>query len=224
MRKNRGILLWVLLFVFLTTYNFDLSKWTEKLPLQIKKIEIFGLVNLDETEIQRELNPFYGESIVFFNIKKLREYLNKYDFIKDVTFKKIYPDTIRVIIVEYPPIGLFIKKNKKYVLIRNGQKADVDKFDKIDSLPIVKGLNADKHFHNFYNSIEAVNFDIKIIKEFNFFEINRWDIILKNGKVIKLPKKNYKKSLIKFISIYNRENINNFEVFDFRIDDQLILK
>ena len=30
---------------------------------------------------------------------------------------------------------------------------------------------------------------MKLIKQFNYFNINRWDIILNDGKVIKLPSK-----------------------------------
>ena len=32
------------------------------------------------------------------------------------------------------------------------------------------------------------------IKQFNYFNINRWDIILKNDKVIKLPTKKIMKT------------------------------
>ena len=56
------------------------------------------------------------------------------------------------------------------------------------------------------------------------YKINRWDIILKNGKVIKLPNKNYKHLLKEFLSIYKKENFKDFKVFDFRTGQQLILK
>ena len=40
-----------------------------------------------------------------------------------------------------------------------------------------------------------MNFPISKIKSFYYFEIGRWDIILKNNKVIKLPAKNFVESL-----------------------------
>ena len=89
---------------------------------------------------------------------------------------------------------------------------------------MVYGNEAEKNFFNFYQSLESMNFQIDLIKQFNYFDINRWDVILKNGKVIKLPIENYENSLNKFLSIHNNDNFNNFKVFDYRIKDQLILK
>ena len=58
----------------------------------------------------------------------------------------------------------------------------------------------------------------------DYFNINRWDVVLKDDKVVKLPTKNYENSLAKFLSIYKKNNFSNFKVFDFRIKGQLILK
>ena len=65
---------------------------------------------------------------------------------------------------------------------------------------------------------------MELVEQFNYFDINRWDIILKNDKTIKLPSKNYENSIRKFLSIYQKENFSNFKVFDFRMKGQLILK
>jgi len=81
-----------------------------------------------------------------------------------------------------------------------------------------------KIFFTFYPFLEAVGFEIELIKYFNYFDIKRWDIILKDGKLIKLPYTNYEKSLKKFLSIYETENFKKFKVFDFRVNGQLIIK
>ena len=49
-----------------------------------------------------------------------------------------------------------------------------------------------------------MNFQTELIKQFNYFDINRWDVILKDGKVVKLPTENYENSLNKFLSIYKK--------------------
>ena len=72
--------------------------------------------------------------------------------------------------------------------------------------------------------MDKTNFDINSIQELKYFNINRWDIILKSGKIIKLPTQRFDKAIKKFISIYNEDNFDNFKIFDFRINGQLILK
>ena len=44
-----------------------------------------------------------------------------------------------------------------------------------------------------------------------------------NNKVIKLPNKDYILSIKKFMDLKNNTNIQKYQIFDFRIKDQLIL-
>ena len=69
-----------------------------------------------------------------------------------------------------------------------------------------------------------MKFPVNLIQKLNYFDIGRWDIVLKNDKLIKLPKENYAISIKKFLSIYEKNNFINFSVFDFRVKGQLVLK
>ena len=62
-----------------------------------------------------------------------------------------------------------------------------------------------------------------MIKSFHHFEIGRWDIVLNDEKVIKLPKENYVKMLQNFLLIRDNDNFDKYKIFDYRIKDQLIL-
>ena len=74
--------------------------------------------------------------------------------------------------------------------------------------------------------LEDLNFDINQVDHFTYFEIGRWDLLLKNEKLIKLPTDNNKSidSIKKFLSIHKKENFKKFKVFDFRVKNQLIMK
>jgi len=62
-----------------------------------------------------------------------------------------------------------------------------------------------------------------MIKSFYLFESGRWDLIMDDDKVIKLPIKDYLFSLKNFMSSKTNSNFNNYKIFDYRIKDQLIL-
>ena len=79
-------------------------------------------------------------------------------------------------------------------------------------------------FYKLYETLKRVNFQMDLINEINYFAIDRWDILLKNGKLLKLPTERLESSVEKFISIYNKDNFKNFKIFDFRINGQLILE
>ena len=93
-----------------------------------------------------------------------------------------------------------------------------------ENLAEVTGEGALNKFSNFYSTLEKTELNLKMIKKFNYHSINRWDLILSNGKLIKLPPENYLESVTKFIEIYEKTSFEKFKVFDFRIKNELIVK
>ena len=89
---------------------------------------------------------------------------------------------------------------------------------------MLKELAQKKKFYKFYKILEKTNFEIDLIEELNYHNIDRWDIVLKDGKTAKLPTESFESSIEKFISIYDKDNFNNFKIFDFRVNGQLILE
>ena len=224
MKKKNYLFLWILLFIFLTTYSLNPSQNTQFTFLPLKKIQIEGANNSDNKKIAETLDQFKGKSIIFVNRYKMNRSINNLQFIKELKIKKIYPDTVRLEIIEYKPIGILNKKNTKILLTSGGEIIRNYNSSKFKNLPLVYGDKAEKYFSNFYNSLENINFQINLISQFNHFDINRWDIVLKNGKIVKLPVKNYENSLNKFLSLYEDNSFKKYKVFDFRIQGQLILK
>ena len=224
MIRKKSFFLWLLLFVFLTTYNFDFNKGIKKFPLTIKKIKIEGLNNSNEDKILNSLEIFKGRNIIFFSTNDLKQIIIESEFIKEFKIQKIYPDTIKVTAIEFKPLAIFVQKNKKYIITDGGKKIENYDAEMTNLLPFVYGKNADINFYDFYSVLNNTGFKIDKIKQFNYFHINRWDIILKNDKTLKLPSKNYEKAIMKFLEIYEQKNFINFKLFDFRVNEQLILK
>ena len=79
-------------------------------------------------------------------------------------------------------------------------------------------------FKILFESLNEINFPNKIITKYILFESNRWDLETVNKKIIKLPNKNYTKSLENYLKLIKNNNFNKYEVFDYRIPGQLILK
>ena len=224
MKRKNNFFLWLLLFIFLTTYSLDSIDITKSSFLPVKIIKIEGVINADKEEIEKKFGQFNGKSIIFISRSQFKEISRSLKFIKELQIKKIYPDKIKLKVIEYKPLGIFIDKNKKLLLLEDGGVIENYKNNKFNHLPIVIGNGAQKKFHIFYKSLENVNFESNLVKQFNYFDINRWDILLKDGKILKLPNNNYQNSLEKFLSIYKKDGFSAFEVFDFRIIGELVLK
>ena len=224
MKGKNHLILWFVLFIFLTTFSYNLDKKEKHSILPIKIINIEGIINSNEKELNKNLEKLKGKSLIFISRNIIKESINDLNFIKEIKVKKIYPDTIKIIVVELKPLANFINKDNKFLILENGDLIENSSENKFDKLPIILGSGAEKKFHIFYQSLMMENFEIDLIKEFNYFKINRWDIVLKDGKIIKLPINKYEDSIKEFLSIYKKKDYYDFKVFDFRIKGQLILK
>ena len=216
---------WLFLFVFLTTFYLDLSKTNLSEFFTIKNFEIKNTENTDVGLVNSKLEKFKNNNIFLINNDEIASSITDLDFVKNVGIKKIYPDKINININEYKIVAVISNNENKYMLSKEGHIIE-NYNDKFNSLPIIYGKNTENYFPYFYKLLNDVNFDLSKIKYLKYFESNRWDIFLKDGKLIKLSsdKSEAKESLTNFIAIYSDKKFEQYKIFDFRVKNQLILK
>ena len=224
MKTKKNLFIWLFIFIFLSTYSLNSAQKKKISIFLIDKIKIEGNINVNTAELKNKLKEFYGKSLIFLNRKELSQIASEFVFIKEIKIKKIYPNTINILIKENEPLAILIENEKKTLLLEMGNTTTNYIINNKESLPIVKGKGAEKKFYKLYKTLKRVNFQMDLINEINYFAIDRWDILLKNGKLLKLPTERLESSVEKFISIYNKDNFKNFKIFDFRINGELILE
>ena len=211
----------ILLLVTLTTFNPTLFKMGNNI-FKIKYVEIENINVINKKELKKIVNnELKNLSLFSINEKEMLSILKKYEIIKSIEIKKVFPNKIKIKLVEKEIIATLINKKKKFYLTLDGEKIIFFKNEKLDNLPKIFG--AQKNFTQIYNSLKKLNFPINEIKSFYYFDIGRWDIVLKNSNIIKLPVKNFNESLINYNELKNDQNFKKYKIFDYRIKDQLIL-
>ena len=218
---KKSLLGLILLFVLLTTY-FPKTKIFPKFDLNIKNIFIENNSIISNKEILDNLEFLYQENIYFLDIKKIEQILLNQEFIESFKIKKIYPKTIKLILNEKKIVAILYKKKEKYYISDKGKIVNFKKIKRYQDLPRVFG--GEKYFFYFYQELKNNDFPIAQIKTFYFFESGRWDLEMNDGKIVKLPIKNYLFSLKNFINSNKDSSFGSFKIFDYRIEDQLILK
>lgn len=220
---NRPIkfLTFLLLLVFLSTYFPNYNNKNNSILFPIQTIKIENTIALNIEEVYSALEFLKGESLFFLSKEKIKNSLVKFDFVSSFKVKKIYPNTIKILIIEKKPVAIFVQEKKKFFISDNGDLINYIQKEDFTNLPILFGKK--NNFNNLYIQLKKINFPINTIKSFHYFEIDRWDITLKNDKLIRLPKDNYVEILKNFISIKNDSKFKKYKTFDYRIKDQLIL-
>ena len=223
--KSKMIKLHLLLFLFLfifTSYNPSKNTKTVKINFfPINKILIKNNYIIEDKELLNEFSALYGHNLVTIQPKSIKNLINKFDFISAVTIKKIYPSTIKITIKEKKPIAININKKKRFYITETGSLIKYRKIKDFENLPKVFGSS--KYFNDLYVRLIELNFQTNKIKSYYYFDSGRWDIELKDEKIIKLPIKDNDLSILNYLKIKKEINYDKFKIFDYRIKGQLIL-
>ena len=217
---KKRILIALSLLILLTTINsqqiFVISKFN------LKTIIIKNNILLKDEEIKNLLIPFYNKNLLFLDNNKIKKALMENSFIESFNIKKIYPSTLIIQIFEKKPIAVLLNKKNKYYLSERIDLIEFKNLPNYQTLPYILGNKDD--FKIFYNNLKKINFPIDIIEKYTFYETNRWDLKTKNNQIIKLPSKRYTQSLENFLNLKSKIDFEKYQLFDYRVSNQLILK
>lgn len=102
----------IIIFVLLTTYKPQFNFFSN-FNLNIQKIEIENNSIIQKADIKKKLSFLYKENLFLLNIKDIEKNLKNESFIESFSIKKIYPNSIKLMIVEKTPIAILRYKKKK---------------------------------------------------------------------------------------------------------------
>ena len=217
---KKTLIIAITLLVLLSTINLNQKIKISK--FDIEKINIENNFLTNRKDIKKSLAIFYSRNLIFLNNQEIGEVLMSNSFIESFEIKKKYPNTLIIRIFEKKPIAILIDKKKNFYL---SEKIDLIEFKNLkdfSNLPYV--LGDQKEFKTLYENLKKINFSLDQIARFTLYESKRWDLETKNKKTIKLPSKNYLKSLKNFLELKDKKIFTKYQLFDYRIENQLILR
>jgi len=221
--KKIKISFYIFILLSLSTINFfKFDKISKVTFFPINKIEITGINKIDKSELLIKLDFLYGKNIFIFNKIEIGNILRKNNLIKEFKITKYYPNKIIIELKESIFVALIIKEHKKFFLTDNQKLVLFNENFNEKLLPTIYGAGGEKLFQNFYKKLKSNNFDLEMIKNYYFFQINRWDLILNNGLLIKLPTKELDEAIILAKKLIKDSNFENIKVIDLRIKGRII--
>tara|TARA_B100001964_G_C14215394_1_gene592504 strand:- start:1171 stop:1863 length:693 start_codon:yes stop_codon:yes gene_type:complete len=221
--KKIKISFYIFILLSLSTINFfKLDKINKLTFIQINKIEINKINKVDKNKILKNLDFLYGKNIFTFKKDEIESVLKKNNLIKDFKITKYYPNKIKIELNESIFVALVIKEKKKFFLTDHQKLVHYSKKFNKNILPTIYGIDGEKYFQNFYNKLQSNNFNLEMVKNYYFFQANRWDIILNNNLLIKFPSKEVNEAIILAKKLIKNKNFKNMKVIDLRIKGRII--
>ena len=144
MKKIYKIILFIIILIFLTTFNpLELnlvSKKNDEL-FRIKNIEIQNNQLINKNEIKKKLQNIYEKNIFFIKQKDIENPIGKMDFLEKIDVKKKYPNKIIIKVFETKPVAIIFKNKEKYLLDSSSNLISYEGKSKFDGLPNIFGEN-----------------------------------------------------------------------------------
>ena len=216
---NKKFFIFLLLFLFLgtiTNKNLNQTKF-----LKINNISVSGLDSLENKKILEDLKFLKNQNIFLINKKKIFELMNSNNLIETYSVFKKYPSTIELEVKETNYLALISKNGKNYFFGSNGKLIEV-KYDNLE-LPFIYGNFKKTDFFELKEILEIFQFEFQNIKNLFYFPSGRWDIEMKSGILIKLPKKKLKDSIELSLKILKENNFQNIKTLDLRQNNLIII-
>ena len=219
-RTNRKIIIYLFLFVILTSVNNF-----KYINLQLFKIDLINISGLNDTEnssLYEKITDFKKKNIFFVDNLEISKNINSNNLVEKFWVFKKYPSTININLIKTNFLGIVKINNIDYLIGSNG-KLIKNRNDQVIDLPFIFGSLDANDFLILKEILEKSNFEISKIESFYYFKSNRWDIKTKKGLLVRLPSKINVNLLNKVTEIIEDENFKNIKTLDFRQINQIII-
>ena len=90
-------------------------------------------------------------------------------------------------------------------------------------LPNVFGKDSEKDFVIFLKQLESNNFPIDKVKNYYYFQIDRWDLQLRNTQIIKFPNDKRGEAIKQSVELLKRSDFKNYKTIDLRIHGKIVV-
>ena len=219
-RASKKIAIYFLLFILICTVNNN--ELNNKNFLKIKKINIFGINDIEALNFRNEINKLNLNNIVYLNKNEISKVIDSYNIVENYNIFKNYPSTLNIKINKTNFLAKINYDGKTFIVGSNGKLID-EKYTN-NYLPYIFGSPKTEEFLKFKKKIDKSKFLYEQIKNFYFYPSKRWDLELKNGIRIKLSNLNVVNSLNQSFEFLKDENFTDIKLIDTRVNNQIIIR
>ncbi len=185
------------------------------------KFKVINIENLNDNMKIYELNYLLNNNIFNIDKKFLSYKLKNNPILESYEIKKIYPNTIRILLIKSNPIAK-INQNKKTVYL--GDNGKIFKQTQINNqIPEIVGEVNLEYINRIIKVINNSSFKLNKIKVIKIYPSNRFDLIFNNSDIIKFPH-NVDQEFIEDAFIFYENNTIYSKIIDLRLKNKIITR
>lgn len=163
---------------------------TSTFGFAVEDVEIAGNKRMSELDVLSALGLDGETSMIGFDATQARKVLAALPWVQSVDVQKIYPDRVRISLVERQPYAVWQHGDDLDIIDNEGRVIVPFRPGFVGDLPLVVGSGAEKKAADFVHEIAVFPEIRDHVRAYIRVGDRRWDILLDNGVRIKLPEVN----------------------------------
>jgi cell division protein FtsQ len=162
----------------------------------VTQMHLAGNIRTKPAAVVAALDLKAGQSIFGINLRAARARLLTLPWIADAQIKRRYPDDISVRLVERVPFARWqTPKGVLVVVERHGRVITSVNAEPFSSLPLLLGSGAPVKALPVVDAVARHRGIVSRVRGYQFQSLRRWNLLLDDGVVVKLPETGFEKQL-----------------------------
>ncbi|WP_336294322.1 cell division protein FtsQ/DivIB [Bartonella sp. CB169] len=223
----------VLLFFFITVLYGLLSNdyytgmimktVASDIGFKVTDVHISGNKHLVKQEVLKNLGLDAAPSIFTFDVDRARSLLEKQAWVQSAHVKKIYPNLVRISIVERKPYAIWQHGGMMDIVDETGRVIVPFKGGDVRGLPLIVGQGAQSTAKMFIQTLSAYPQLYNYVCAYVRVGDRRWDLVLNNGVRVLLPENDTFERLSSFLETGKAQDLLSRDILsvDLRLSDRI---
>ncbi len=160
---------------------------TADIGFKVKNILVEGRAYTDPQILRAIVNVEKGDPLFSFDPQAAQALIMRVGWVDSVRVERRWPDTIYIGLRERVPLALWQTDKSLKLIDVNGQVIETNHLERFSNLKILVGPDAPAHAAALLGDIEAQPVLSERVEFARRLGERRWDLVLKDGLIIKLP-------------------------------------
>ncbi|WP_375616572.1 MULTISPECIES: cell division protein FtsQ/DivIB [unclassified Bartonella] len=186
-------------------------------------VDIRGNNRLAKQDILKILKLDVASSIFTFDVERARSLLEKQPWVQSANVQKIYPNRMRISIVEREPYAIWQHDGLVDIVDYTGRVIVPFKGKNVWNLPLVVGQGAQNAAKVFIQALLVYPEIYNRVRAFVRVGDRRWDLVLDNGMRVMLPESGALERLSSLVSSGTMQDLLSRDILsvDLRLADRI---
>lgn len=215
---------------FLKNKEADLSRiinlYVAKAGFIIEELYVEGSSRTTPTDIILSAGVKSGDSIFKKSTAEIKSSIEKLQWVRSAVVDRQLPNKLYIGVTERKPIAIKQFNKKLQLIDESGQVFVTENMSGFTHLPIFVGEDVEDYILSVMSYLKKDEAIFNKIYSVQRIGNRRWDIVLQDKTLIKLPEVGEEKAWEKFIKMYNQEEggILAVKTVDLRVDKKIFIE